>query len=408
MIDCQTYTLPNGLRIVYRQGTTAVSYAGFVVDAGTRDERKGEEGLAHFVEHLLFKGTERRRSWHILNRMENVGGELNAYTTKEETVVYSVFLNEHLSRAVELMADLIRHSQFPEPEIVREKEVILDEINSYKDTPAEAIYDEFEDLLFPSHALGHPILGNKKTLASFTSETGRRFLQQHYIPSRLVFFFLGAVPFHRVLSTLNRYMGDADDAAGVPLVRTAPAGFTPFTKTRCIDTHQAHALVGSRACHLFDERRFALFLLNNLLGGPGMNSRLNVALRERKGYVYTVESSVTNYTDTGVFAVYFGTDPSKTEACLEILHRELRRLRENALTVMQLANAKRQLVGQMAIGTESNETTALGMGKSFLRYGKYESLEESIARIGAVTASQLLEVANEIFDESALSTLIYR
>lgn len=407
MSEYLTHILPGGLRIIYQQCRSSVSYAGFTVNVGTRDERAGEEGLAHFVEHLIFKGTARRKSWHILNRMENVGGELNAYTSKEETVVYSVFLSEHLSRAVELMCDLIRNSQFPEVEIEREREVILDEINSYKDTPSEQIYDEFENLLFSQHALGHNILGNRDMLLSFSSVDGRRFLQQHYVPSRLVFFYRGAIPFRRVIATVTRYMGDMENGAATELMREAPTGYSSFSRRVQLDTHQAHVLVGNRAYDMFDTRRPALFLLNNLLGGPGMNSRLNVALREKKGYVYTVESSVTNYTDTGVFAVYFGTDPTKVDTCLSVLNRELRRLRQSALSSMQLANAKRQFIGQMAIGSENNESMALGMGKSYMHYNRYDSLEDTFARINGVSAQDILAVANEIFDESALSTLIY-
>lgn len=407
MSEYLTHILPGGLRIIYQQCRSSVSYAGFTVNVGTRDERAGEEGLAHFVEHLIFKGTARRKSWHILNRMENVGGELNAYTSKEETVVYSVFLSEHLSRAVELMCDLIRNSQFPEVEIEREREVILDEINSYKDTPSEQIYDEFENLLFSQHALGHNILGNRDMLLSFSSVDGRRFLQQHYVPSRLVFFYRGAIPFRRVIATVTRYMGDMENGAATELMREAPTGYSSFSRRVQLDTHQAHVLVGNRAYDMFDTRRPALFLLNNLLGGPGMNSRLNVALREKKGYVYTVESLVTNYTDTGVFAVYFGTDPTKVDTCLSVLNRELRRLRQSALSSMQLANAKRQFIGQMAIGSENNESMALGMGKSYMHYNRYDSLEDTFARINGVSAQDILAVANEIFDESALSTLIY-
>ncbi|MBQ8423488.1 MAG: insulinase family protein [Coprobacter sp.] len=407
MSEYLTHILPGGLRIIYQQCRSSVSYAGFTVNVGTRDECAGEEGLAHFVEHLIFKGTARRKSWHILNRMENVGGELNAYTSKEETVVYSVFLSEHLSRAVELMCDLIRNSQFPEVEIEREREVILDEINSYKDTPSEQIYDEFENLLFSQHALGHNILGNRDMLLSFSSADGRRFLQKHYVPSRLVFFYRGAIPFRRVIATVTRYMGDMENGSATELMREAPTGYNPFSRRVQLDTHQAHVLVGNRAYDMFDTRRPALFLLNNLLGGPGMNSRLNVALREKRGYVYTVESSVTNYTDTGVFAVYFGTDPAKVDTCLSVLNRELRRLRQSALSSMQLANAKRQFIGQMAIGSENNESMALGMGKSYMHYNRYDSLEDTFARINGVSAQDILAVANEIFDESALSTLIY-
>ena len=406
MTDYSTYTLPNGLRMIYQFVPSKVSYAGFAVNTGSRDEEKGEEGLAHFVEHLLFKGTLRRKSWHILNRMENVGGELNAYTAKEETVIYSIFLSEHLSRAVDLMSDLILHSQFPEAEVERETEVILDEINSYRDTPSELIYDEFENFLFGRHALGHNILGDRDTLLSFKSGDGRRFMNRHYTPSGMVFFYRGELPFRRVVSVLSRYMGEASGGE-VALRRTPPGEYEPFNRRVSLDTHQAHVLVGNRAYDMFDGRRTALFLLNNLLGGPGMNSRLNIALREKTGYVYTVESSVTTYTDTGVFAVYFGTDPSKVDRCLSLLHRELRRLRQAPLSGLQLSTAKRQFMGQIAVGTENSENMALGMGKAFLHYGKYDSLEEAFARIEAVSATELCDVANEIFDESALSSLIY-
>ena len=406
MTDYSTHILPNGLRMIYQFVPSKVSYAGFAVNAGTRDEEKGEEGLAHFVEHLLFKGTLRRKSWHILNRMENVGGELNAYTAKEETVIYSVFLSEHFSRAVDLMSDLILHSQFPEAEVEREVEVILDEINSYRDTPSELIYDEFENFLFGRHALGHNILGDRDTLLSFKSGDGRRFMSRHYTPSGMVFFYRGELPFRRVVSVLSHYMGEVSGGE-IALRRNPPGEYEPFDRRVSLDTHQAHVLVGNRAYDMFDARRTALFLLNNLLGGPGMNSRLNIALREKTGYVYTVESSVTTYTDTGVFAVYFGTDPSKVDRCLSLLRRELRRLRQIPLSGLQLSTAKRQFMGQIAVGTENSENMALGMGKAFLHYGKYDSLEDTFARIEAVSAIELCDVANEIFDESALSSLIY-
>lgn len=406
MTDYSTYMLPNGLQMIYQFVPSKVSYAGFTVHAGSRDEADSEAGLAHFVEHLLFKGTERRKSWHILNRMETVGGELNAYTAKEETVIYSLFLSEHLARAVDLMSDLILHSRFPEAEVEKEVEVILDEINSYRDTPSELIYDEFENYLFGHHALGHNILGDRDTLLSFGPSQGRGFLSRYYRPSNMVFFYRGELPFARVVATLSRYMSVAGEGE-LRVQRTSPGRYEPFTRRVSLETHQAHVLVGNRAYDMYDARRTALFLLNNLLGGPGMNSRLNIALREKTGCVYTVESSVTTYTDTGVFAVYFGTDPSKVDRCLSLLSRELRRLREQPLTGLQLAMAKRQFMGQIAVGTENGENMALGMGKAFLHYGKYDSLEETFARIEAVTATDLCDVAREIFDESALSTLIY-
>jgi len=406
MAHHQFYTLSNGLRIIYQPTVSTVSYCGFTVNAGTRDEFSGEFGMAHFVEHLIFKGTAHRRSWHILNRMENVGGELNAYTAKEETTVYAVFLEEHLSRAVELLCDLVLHSQFPVQEIEREVEVILDEINSYKDNPAELIYDEFENLLFSGHALGHNILGEPEELVRFTSQDGRRFLRQQYIPSNMVFFFMGHTPFKRVISLLEKYIGGEPEGKGINH-RVAPGGYTPFAERRILDTFQAHALVGNRAYSMFDERRVPLFLLNNMLGGPGMNSRLNIALREKTGCVYTVESSVTSYTDTGVFAIYFGTDPKKVDRCLSLMHKEFKRLRDTALSISQLAAVKKQFIGQMGVGTENRESMALGLGKTFLHYNKYDTLEEPFRRVEAVTASDLLEVANEILDEKSISTLVF-
>lgn len=400
------HTLSNGLRIIYKPTTSSVSYCGFTVNAGTRDELSGEFGMAHFVEHLIFKGTGHRKAWHILNRMENVGGELNAYTAKEETTVYAVFLEEHLSRAVELLCDLVLHSQFPAGEIDREVEVILDEINSYKDNPAELVYDEFENLLFAGHALGHNILGEPDELIRFTSQDGRRFLKRQYTPSNMVFFFMGHTPFKRVISLLENYIGEEPAGEGGNR-RSAPGEYVPFTERRILNTFQTHALVGNRTYSMFDERRVPLFLLNNILGGPGMNSRLNISLREKTGCVYTVESSVTSYTDTGVFAIYFGTDPKKVDKCLTLMHKEFKRLRDTSLTSSQLAAAKKQFIGQMGVGTENRESMALGLGKTFLHYNKYDSLEESFRRIEAITSSDLLEVANEVLDEKTVSTLVF-
>ncbi len=406
MNDYSTYTFPNGLRLIYQYTSSQVSYAGFTVNVGSRDEKIGEEGLAHFVEHLLFKGTLHRKSRHILNCLGNVGGELNAYTSKEETVIYSVFLSKYLSRAVDLMSDLILHSQFPASEIKRETEVILDEINSYHDNPSELIYDDFEDLLFEHHALGHNILGNCHTLPTFTSTDGLQFLHENYVPSRMVFFFRGSTPFKQVTTTVSRIWGISPEKENV-LQRTPPNEYTPFTRHISLNTSQAHVLVGNRAYNMFNPHRAALFLLNNLLGGPNMNNRLNIALREKTGYVYTVESSVTTYTDTGTFTIYFATAPSNVERCLSLLHRELERLRKTPLTTLQLSMAKRQFMGQIAIDSENSESMALGMGKAFLHYKKYESLQETFAHIEAVTALELCDVANEIFDESNLSRLIY-
>lgn len=401
------HTLPNGLRIIQAPSATPVAYCGFAIDAGTRDEADTEQGMAHFVEHLIFKGTRKRRAWHILNRMERVGGDLNAFTNKEETVIYTAFLAEHFARAAELLADITFHSTFPPQEIGREVEVILDEIQSYEDSPSELIFDDFENLLFRGHPLGRNILGDPAQLKGFGSADALGWTGRFYHPRNMVFFLRGNVDFRRVVRHLERLTADIDP--GTPVSRTvALPAYEPSVTTLHRDTHQAHVMVGRRSYDAHSPRRTALYLLNNILGGPGMNSRLNVALRERRGLVYSVESNLSSYTDTGVFSIYFGCDPDDTDTCLELVHKELRRLRDARLTDTQLAAAKKQIVGQIAVAGDNFENLALDMGKTFLHYGRYESQEEVFARIEALTASDLLATANELFDEHGLSTLVYR
>ncbi len=404
-MECQTYTLPNGLRIIHQPTSSAVAYCGFTVNAGTRDEADNEWGLAHFVEHTIFKGTSHRKAWHILNRMETVGGELNAYTSKEETVVYSIFPGGYLSRAMELLSDLISDSQFPERELEKERVVIVDEINSYRDNPSELVYDEFENLLFAGHDLGHNILGTEDTLAGISSNQAKRFLHAVYVPENMTFFSMGSTPFGRLIRMAEHYFGSWSS----PLCRrerVRPGAVVPFMERRKYDTFQTHAIIGARAYDLFDEKRRTLVLMNNLLGGPGMNSRLNVALRERRGYVYNVESAVTSYTDTGVFSVYFGCDPIHADRCVDLVMDELKRLRTQALTSSQLYAAKKQFIGQIGVSSDNHENTALGMGKSFLHYNKYDSLAEVARSIEKITAADILETANELLPDSALCTLI--
>lgn len=403
-----TTTLSNGLRIIHLPTTSAVGYCGFAVNGGTRDEVcKGEEGIAHFVEHMLFKGTTKRRSWHIVNRMENVGGELNAYTAKEETLIYSVFLNEHLQRATELLCDLVRNSTYPLSELEKEREVVLDEINSYKDNPSELIYDEFENRLFANHALGKSILGTSESVEAFTPAHCQQFTQRLYTPSNMVFFVMSQTPLKKIASLVERYMGDIP-AAPSPIERVTPSEFAHFNETVQLDTYQTHAIYGGKAYHMHHPNRTALFLLNNILGGPGMNSRLNLALRERTGYVYNVESSITSYTDTGVFAAYIGTDPKKWDNCRNVFNKTLLALCTKQLTTLQLESAKKQLMGQMGIGQESRENIALGLGKSYLHYNRYDTLQQVYERIEPITASQLLEVANEVIHPDHLSLLCFQ
>jgi len=383
-----------------------VSYCGFGINAGTRDESPDEHGLAHFVEHMLFKGTTKRKAWHILNRMDNVGGELNAYTNKEDTFVYSIFMEEHFNRALELLTDLVFHSQFPQQEIEKEVDVILDEINSYEDSPSELIYDEFENLLFKEHALGHAVLGDEKSLLRFTTETGKSFTRRFYAPGNMIFYSMGRKDFRRIVKQVENGLSDICFPTA-DLNRKAPDSYTPFTKQVGKNTHQSHVLLGSRAYSMYDDKRISLFLLNNLLGGIGMNNRLNIVLREKYGLVYNVESSVVSYTDTGMANIYFGTDPKNTEKAMELVYKVLKELRDHTLSSSQLAVTKKQMIGQIGVSGDNREGLFSGLGKSFLHYNRYDTLPEVFQKIEKVTAEDLLEVANEVYAEDTLSKLIY-
>ena len=403
-----TFTLPNGLRIIHAPSPTNVAYCGYAVDAGTRDEAADEQGMAHFVEHLIFKGTHKRRAWHILNRMENVGGDLNAYTNKEETVIYSAFLKEHFARAVELLTDIVFNSTFPQQEIDKEVEVVIDEIQSYEDSPAELIFDDFEELIFPDHPLGRNILGKPEQLRGFGTGEVLRFVNRYYEPTNMVFFVQGDIDFKRVVRTVEKAAADIPFATTDGYKRCKPQPYVPKDLVLHKDTHQAHVMIGGRAYDAYDEKRTGLYLLNNILGGPGMNSRLNVSLREKRGLVYNVESNLTAYTDTGTFCIYFGCDPEDTDRCMELVHKELKKLCDKELTTAQLAAAKKQIIGQIGVAGDNFENNSLDMGKCFLHYRKFESREEVFRRIEGLTARQLLEIANEKFSRENLSTLIYR
>ena len=404
-----THILPNGLRIIHTSSPTKVAYCGFAVKAGTRYEQPQEQGIAHFVEHLIFKGTTKRRAWHILNRMENVGGDLNAYTNKEEMVVYAAFLNEHLERAIELLSDIVFHSTFPQHEIDKEVEVIIDEIQSYDDSPQELIFDDFEELIFPNHPLGRNILGKEEQLRTYRTENALEFTNRYYQPDNMIFFIKGDVDFKRVIRWLEKYAITETLIPTMPKIEQTPLpSYLAHTLTMQKNTHQGHVMIGGRAYNAYDEKRTALYLLNNMLGGPGMNSRLNVSLRERRGLVYNVESNLTSYTDTGVWCIYFGSNHEDVDLCCELIHRELKQLRNKRLTSTQLAAAKKQIIGQIGVACDNFESRALGMGKTFLHYNKYESQENIFKRIEALSADNLLEVANDIFAEESISTLMYR
>lgn len=401
------HTLRNGLRIIHHPSNSKVAYCGFAINAGTRDELGHEHGMAHFVEHLIFKGTKTRNAMRILNWMEAVGGELNAYTNKEETVIYSVFLSEDFRRAITLLGDIVFHSIFPENEIRKEAEVIVDEIRSFEDNPSELIFDDFEDLIFRDHPLGHNILGDAPSLKSYTRQHVLDFTSRYYHPSNMVLFIYGNIRLKPALQYIEQAFGDIPDTKIVN-GRVPPPTYRQDTVVVSKATNQAHVMLGCRAYNAYDERRTALYLLNNILGGPGMNSRLNVSLRERKGLVYTVESNLISYTDTGMFSIYFGTDKDHIKRCLRLIATEMNVLRDKKMTPGRLEMAKRQLIGQIAVASDNNENMALGIAKTFLHYNKYESQESVFERIKTVTAEQLQEVANDLLDIDRLTMLCYK
>lgn len=404
-----THTFPNGLRLIHLPVESPVAYCGFAVDAGSREEASDEFGLAHFVEHMLFKGTEKRKAWYILNRMEHVGGELNAYTAKEETLVYSVFMEEHFGRAFELLTDLLFHSRFPPQETEKEIDVILDEINTYEDNPSELIFDEFENLLFHGHALGHTILGNEESLRRFTPASGLSFTRRFYVPSNIVFFSMGRIKPAKIIRLAEKNWDGLSLSPACFNRRTPPSPSSPQNRRVQRDTHQTHVITGGRSYSMYESgrKRIALFLLNNLLGGSGMNSRLNISLREKRGLAYNVESSVSSYTDTGLASIYFGTDPRNAGKALGLAHKELKKLCDTRLSSSQLMAVKKQAIGQIGVSADNREGVFLSLGKRFLHHNSYESPAELFGRIESATAGEILEAANEVFSPAGLSTLIY-
>ena len=444
-----THTLDNGLRIIHLPSDSKVVYCGYQINAGTRDEEPGEEGLAHFCEHVTFKGTERRKAWHILNCLESVGGDLNAYTNKEGTVYYSAILKEHIARAVDLLSDIVFHSVYPQAEIDKEVEVICDEIESYNDSPAELIYDEFENILFKDSSLGHNILGTAEQVRSFTTEDALRFTRKLYRPDNAIFFAYGDIDFKKLVKLVGRALADddsgklaeedchADFADGAdfsggtgfagdensitteksvssvksvgpknyPSVGEEIAGQTIVMQK---NTHQAHVMIGTRAYDVNDDRRMPLYLLNNILGGPGMNAKLNLALREHNGLVYTVESTMVAYGDTGTWSIYFGCDEHDIKRCLRLVRKELDRMMEKPLSDSQLKAAKKQIKGQIGVACDNRENFALDFGKSFLHYGWEKNVDCLYEQVEAITSQQIQDVARELFDKDRLITLIFK
>ena len=464
-----TYTLDNGLRIIHLPSDSQVVYCGYQINAGTRNEEPGEEGLAHFCEHVTFKGTERRKAWHILNCLESVGGDLNAYTNKEGTVYYSAILKEHIARAVDLLSDIVFHSVYPQAEIDKEVEVICDEIESYNDSPAELIYDEFENILFKGSPLGHNILGTAEQVRAFKTEDALRFTRKLYRPDNAIFFAYGDIDFKKLVKLIQKALGECPKgrelacsadckSAETPteeriteetpteeriaeetptkerIAEETPTGETPTEEMEAGDanhkvqsskfnvqskvagqtivmqknTHQAHVMIGTRAYDVNDDRRMPLYLLNNMLGGPGMNAKLNLALREHNGLVYTVESTMVAYGDTGTWSIYFGCDEHDVKRCLRLVRKELDKFMQKPLSDAQLKAAKKQIKGQIGVACDNRENFALDFGKSFLHYGWEKNVDRLYEQVDEITATQIQAVAQELFDKDRLTTLIFK
>ena len=418
-----TYTLDNGLRIIHLPSDSKVVYCGYQINAGTRNEEPGEEGLAHFCEHVTFKGTERRKAWHILNCLESVGGDLNAYTNKEGTVYYSAILKEHIARAVDLLTDIVFHSVYPQAEIDKEVEVICDEIESYNDSPAELIYDEFENIIFKGSPLGHNILGTAEQVRSFKTEDALRFTRKLYRPDNAIFFAYGDIDFKKLVRLLKKSFLSEERRVKSEKFNSPEAqaqfniqhstfntqhSFEGQTIVMQKNTHQAHVMIGTRAYDVNDSRRMPLYLLNNMLGGPGMNAKLNLALREHNGLVYTVESTMVAYGDTGIWSIYFGCDEHDVKRCLRLVRKELDKFMQKPLSEAQLKAAKKQIKGQVGVACDNRENFALDFGKSFLHYGWEKNVDRLYEQVDEITAAQIQAVAQELFDKDRLTTLIFK
>jgi predicted Zn-dependent peptidase len=405
-MDYESYQLFNGIRIIHKFIPNMVSHCGIIINAGSRDENSAEHGLAHFIEHVIFKGTKKRRAHHILARLEDVGGEINAYTTKEETCVYTSFMYKDYERAIELLTDIVFHSVFPDKELEREKEIVYDEINSYKDSPSELIFDDFDELLFRNNPMGRNILGTKKTVRSFSREKINRFITNNYKTDEIVISSVGNIKFNRLIQLINKHFADIPANTGRKN-RKLLSSYSPERHELKKRTYQTHCVIGNLAYSLKHENRLGMYLLNNLLGGPGLSSRLNMSLREKNGYSYNTESNYTPYSDTGAFSVYFGTDKHNLDKSMNLVLKEFRKLRDVKLGIAQLTKAKRQLIGQIAISSENYENHMLSMGKGFLIYNRVDSFPEIAKKIENLTSAKLLEIANDVLDDRYMSHLIY-
>lgn len=405
--DFLTHTCSNGIRLIHKTTDSPVGHLGILINTGSRDEEEDEHGLAHFIEHSVFKGTRKRKAFHILSRIEDVGGELNAYTTKEETALYCTFLTEFYDRTAELLSDILFNSVYPEKELQREKEVVYEEINSYKDSPSELIFDDFEELVFNGHPIARNILGTRKNLKRFNRDSIFRFIENNYHTDQMVIGSVGKIDFPRLVKMVERYFGSAPANLRTK-TREKFLNYVPSVRIESKDTFQSHCVLGNVAYDIQHPQRIAMVLLNNIVGGQAMNSRLNMALRERQGMAYNIESGYSAYSDTGLFNVYFGTDHENLEKAIGLVMKEFKLLRTKKLGAVQLTKARKQLIGQIAISTENREDLMLTIAKSYLLFDKVDPLHVIFKKIEAITAEDLLDVSNHVLDESQFSRLIYK
>jgi predicted Zn-dependent peptidase len=407
MTEYQIHTLPNGIRIAHRQVPyTQIVHCGLMLDMGSRDEKPNQVGLAHFWEHMAFKGTKKRKSYHIINRLESVGGELNAYTTKEKICFYASVLDNHFEKSVELLADITFDSVFPENQIEKERGVILEEMSMYQDSPEDALQDDFDEIIFANHQLGANILGTQESVKSFTRKQLQAFIAENMDTEKIVLAVVGNITFKKVVRIAEKHLKDIS-AKKTDVKRTAPSSYEVKRETISKKITQAHCAIGRPSYSMNDARRLPFFMLTNLFGGPGMNSRLNMTLREKHGLVYGIDASYSPFTDTGYLGIYFATDKSNLEKANALILKEMQFLKEKPLSKYQLHTMKEQLMGQLAMAEESNQNFMLMMAKSILDVGKVETLENIFSEIKKIEAPELQEITQEMFDETQLSYLTF-
>lgn len=401
------YKLSNGIKLIHKKTNSTVSHCGLIINAGTRDENNKEQGIAHFIEHVLFKGTKKRNYKQILCRLDDVGGEIDAYTTKEDTTISTTFLNKYYKRAIELIYDITFNSTFPEKELEKEKLVIYDEINSYKDSPSELIFDEFEKIVFQNHELGKDILGTKKSLQKITQKDIFSFINKNYNTDQIVIASVGNIKFEKLILLVETYFSNIKPNYRKNK-RILFENFTSTTTIKNKKTHQAHCIIGGLAYSAFDKKRNALMLLLNYLAGSGLNSKLNLLLREKNGLVYNIETNYLQYSDIGLWNIYFGSDKENLNKTLNLINKEFSKLKQNNISSLNLHKAKTQLIGQIAISNENYYNQLYSIGKSYLLYDKVNTMSEIIEIIENITSENIIEISNNIFNIDKISTLIYK